>query len=108
MYYLCSENKGTDQLRGNCAADMHLCFHIFKKLVSHDAAQIIIGVTVRPMSVSDSHLYITLRYRTELILEKLITNEHGCRIYHGNHEQYIQEFQQEEFRDTVSGVKCKR
>ena len=27
------KNKGADQLHGNCAADQHLCFRIFKKLV---------------------------------------------------------------------------
>ena len=26
MYYLCSENKGADQLRGCREADLHLCF----------------------------------------------------------------------------------
>ena len=31
LYYLCSENKGADQLRSYCAADLRLCFHIFKK-----------------------------------------------------------------------------
>ena len=33
MYYLCSENKGADQLRGYREADLHLCFHICKKPV---------------------------------------------------------------------------
>ena len=33
MYYLCSENKGADQLRGYREADLRLCFHICKKLV---------------------------------------------------------------------------
>ena len=33
LYYLCSENKGTDQLRSYCAADLHLCSHICKKQV---------------------------------------------------------------------------
>ena len=28
MYYLCSENKGADQLCSYCTADMHLCFHL--------------------------------------------------------------------------------
>ena len=31
MYYPCSENKGTDQLRSYCAADLHLYFRICKK-----------------------------------------------------------------------------
>ena len=33
LYYLCSENKEVDQLCSYCAADLHLCFHIGKKLV---------------------------------------------------------------------------
>ena len=33
MYYLCSENKGADQLRGYCEADLRLCFRICKKPV---------------------------------------------------------------------------
>ena len=37
LYYVCSENKGADQLR---EADLRLCFYICKTLVSHDAAQI--------------------------------------------------------------------
>ena len=28
LYYLCSENKGADQLRSYCAADLRLCFRI--------------------------------------------------------------------------------
>ena len=32
-YYLCSENKGADQLRGNREADLRLCFRICKMLV---------------------------------------------------------------------------
>ena len=34
LHYLCSENKGADQLRGYCAADLRLCFRICKKPVS--------------------------------------------------------------------------
>ena len=33
MYYLCSENKGADQLRAYREADLRLCFHICKKSV---------------------------------------------------------------------------
>ena len=33
MNYLCSENKGADQLRGYREADPRLCFRICKKLV---------------------------------------------------------------------------
>ena len=33
LYYLCSENKGPDQLRGYREADLRLCFRICKMLV---------------------------------------------------------------------------
>ena len=33
LNYLCSENKGADQLRGYCEADLRLCFRICKTLV---------------------------------------------------------------------------
>ena len=36
LYYLCSENKGDDQLR----TDLRLCFRICKIRFSHDRAQI--------------------------------------------------------------------
>ena len=32
-YYLCSEDKGADQLRGYREADLRLCFRICKTLV---------------------------------------------------------------------------
>ena len=31
LYYLCTENKGDDQLRGYCEADLRLCFPIYAK-----------------------------------------------------------------------------
>ena len=33
LYYLCSENKGADQLRGHRKADLRHCFRICKILV---------------------------------------------------------------------------
>ena len=33
LYYLCSENKGADQLRGYRESDLRLCFRICKMLV---------------------------------------------------------------------------
>ena len=33
LYYLCSENKGADQLRGYREADLRLCLRICKMLV---------------------------------------------------------------------------
>ena len=42
LYYLSSENKGADQLRGHHEADLRLCFRIYAKLLfSHDATQMI-------------------------------------------------------------------
>ena len=32
MYYLSSENKGADQLRSYCEADLRLCFRIISKI----------------------------------------------------------------------------
>ena len=43
MYYLCSKNKGADQLHGYHAADLCLSFCIYaKSRFSHDAAHLII------------------------------------------------------------------
>ena len=33
LYYLCSENKGADELRRDIEADLRLCFRICKKPV---------------------------------------------------------------------------
>ena len=33
MYYLCSENRGADQLRGYREGDLRLCFRLCKLLV---------------------------------------------------------------------------
>ena len=33
LYYLCSENKGADQLRSYCEVDLRLCFRICRLLV---------------------------------------------------------------------------
>ena len=33
LCYTCSENKGADQLRGYCEADLRLCFRIYRLLV---------------------------------------------------------------------------
>ena len=43
LYYLCSENKGADQLRGYREADLRLCFCICefaKSRFSHDTVHI--------------------------------------------------------------------
>ena len=43
LYYLCSENKGADQLRGYREADLCLCFRVCKNRFSHDAAQLLLN-----------------------------------------------------------------
>ena len=42
-YYLCSKNKGADQLRGYREADLHLCFRICKKLVFSQRGSYTVG-----------------------------------------------------------------
>ena len=44
LYYLCSENKGADQLCGYHAADLRLCFCICRKF-SYDTAHIFLLLT---------------------------------------------------------------
>ena len=44
LYYLCSGNKGADQLRSYCEADLRLCFRICKLLVLPCGGSIIIFV----------------------------------------------------------------
>ena len=40
LFYLCSENKGADKLRGYREADMRLCFAYAKSWFSHDTAHL--------------------------------------------------------------------
>ena len=51
LYYLCSENKGADQLRGYREADLRLCFRNAKCWFSHDAAHI--KLLIRNMRIHD-------------------------------------------------------
>ena len=48
MYYLCSENKGAEQLRGYCEADLRLFFAYAKSQFSHDTAHTVDGSLDRP------------------------------------------------------------
>ena len=41
LYYPCSENKGADQLRSYCEADLRLWFRICRLLVFHEPAKLI-------------------------------------------------------------------
>ena len=55
MYYLRSENKAADQLRGYRAADLRLCFRILKGRFSHDTAQLL------PAASNLSLIYLKVR-----------------------------------------------
>ena len=51
LYYLCSENKDADQLRGYCEADLRLCFRICKTLVfSRRGSNAVYLYTISPIS----------------------------------------------------------
>ena len=49
MYYLCSENKGADQLRGYREADLRLCFRLGKNPVFSRC-----GSDTVPRTISDN------------------------------------------------------
>ena len=55
LYYLCSKNKGSDQLCGNCTAGLHLCFHICKSRFSYDVTRMhfftAAGAPINPGSI---------------------------------------------------------
>lgn len=66
--------------------------------------QMPIRLIIKPEIIFDAHIYITLKYRTQTILEKLITNTYGCRIFHGKQEQFIQDFKHEQdFTENLFG-----
>ena len=52
LFHLCSENKGADQLRRYCAADLRLCFHICKSRFSHDEAHMCFYLYFKEIYVS--------------------------------------------------------
>ena len=56
LYYLCSENKGADQLRGYREADLRLCFRICKNRFSHVAAHLFCSVLDEDVNLYKSRL----------------------------------------------------
>ena len=58
MYYLCVENKGADQLCGNRAADLRLCFRMCKSRFSDDTAHLR-QTTIRPCTILHNHVTIS-------------------------------------------------
>ena len=72
MYYLCSENKGADQLRGYREADLRLCFRVCKSRFSHDAAHLyILLINVK---MSTFVVILTFMSRKDFMLSRV---EHG-------------------------------
>ena len=56
MYYLCSENKGADQLRGYREADLRLCFRICKKPVFSRRGSFVLKMTFVGLVPSSGYL----------------------------------------------------
>ena len=81
MYYPCGENKGADQLRSYCEADLRLCFRLCKLLVfpcsglNHNmlqyhthlqaAAVSTKGSTMEPVTSGRMDVITTVRVRTD-------------------------------------------
>ena len=62
LYYPSSENKGADQLRSNCEADLRLCFRICKNPIFSDVAQFLIKNRIHQfyyMKVGYKGIYIS-------------------------------------------------
>ena len=70
--YLCSKNKGANQLHGYYATDLHLCFHIMQKgRFSHDAALKFYSTMIKQTGVpsylqleTTNHLNFCIYYST--------------------------------------------
>ena len=59
MLYLCSENKGAEQLCGYCRADLRLCFRICKNRFSHNAAYMKLEISLMSNIISDAIILFT-------------------------------------------------
>ena len=46
LYYPCSENKGADQLRSYCEADLRLCFRLCRWLVFSCGGSYVLSVSI--------------------------------------------------------------
>ena len=55
LQYPCSENKGTDQLRGYREADLRLCFRICKKQVFSQRGSYAVGTHLNLLAHSDGY-----------------------------------------------------
>ena len=74
MYYLCSKNKGAEQMRGSSAADLPLCFRIHAKIrFSHDAARVrkLLGNAAEFM-YAEWHLLFTLCFIVIVLICEIV------------------------------------
>ena len=67
LLYLCRSNKGTDQLCGNSAADLHLCFSICIMWLKGRTVKVH-GVQRRMISVDNFFVFLRLLYFALLLL----------------------------------------
>ena len=58
-YYLCSENKGADQLRGYCETDLRLCFRLCRLLVFSGGG----SYSRKKTKSTQRHIRVSINYR---------------------------------------------
>ena len=80
MYYLCSENKGADQLCSYCTADLRLCFRMTKIQFSHDAAKMMIESLPEEKKVSLLHTHLDFDSRFLQLFISLIVSCHSVVV----------------------------
>ena len=90
LYYLCSENKGADQLRSYCAADLRLCFRICKMPVfSHNDAQLCAGYIKIKLGRNVAGLLTRLTVGSLCILSYCSINRFHYRTSPCNMQRYL-------------------
>ena len=80
LYYPSSENKGADQLRSNCEAELRLCFRLCRLLFSHVVAHIYILFSYIKR-LYDKSIIMVLRLITKNGLHCTL-NTYGMQSYH--------------------------
>ena len=80
MYYLCSENKGGDQLRSYREADLRLCFRICKKPVfsrrgSNDKITTVSVLQIQLLIINQSNIEKNCREMTKMNYSLIIMKQ---------------------------------
>ena len=73
MYYLCSETKGADQLRGYRETDLRLCFRICKKPVFPQSSSICVLLDLLRCNLEFSSFEETVRVQHNRLFMEPIT-----------------------------------